>query len=101
MSVILFTEASSSGGGVGLQGGSASNGGSTSMEQGSAFRLGLSGGGVGLHPGGSAQPPTLRFSGGQCSDRYASYWNAFLSSAVIYSRCKISLGFPRHKGNGI
>ena len=50
---------------------------------------------------GVCPTPILRFSGGHCSGRYASYWNAFLSSTVIYSRCNISLGFPRHRENGI
>ena len=33
--------------------------------------------GEGLHPEGGL-PPVLTSSGGHCSGRYASYWNAFL-----------------------
>ena len=31
-----------------------------------------------LSPEGSGYPPVLTSSGGHCSGRYASYWNAFL-----------------------
>ena len=41
-------------------------------------------------PRGSSYPPVLTSSGGQCSGRYASYWNAFLLDGWIL-RCFIQL----------
>ena len=47
--------------------------------------------GGGLPPGGSGNPLVLTSSDGHCSDRYASYWNAFLFYYRFISLWMISL----------